>query len=186
MDIDALAPCVSRYQQHLLHKHWVSTVPAERKEVLTTPVRPLEMMAGKIVPYVLVTGLIPLAKQLKEYHQKFDNASFKNATIDAPNWSSYRIERTEVQPGVAEKWSTIDVKAAIAVMMQGFVSAKLTEAEAAVLNSQYVDAMHGLPIWAIVRACNRFRDGTVRPEELGVKSLDHAQTFFQASDPFMG
>jgi len=68
---------------------------------------------GKVVPYVLVTGLIPLKKQQQEYRQRFDNASFRNATIDAPNWSSYRIERAEIQPGAAEKWSPIDVKQAV-------------------------------------------------------------------------
>lgn len=85
----------------------------EQQEPESMPFQPDQLgPQGKVVPYVLVTGLIPLFKQQQEYHQRFDTASFKNANIDMPNWSGYRIERAEVQPGVAEQWTTIDIKTA--------------------------------------------------------------------------
>jgi hypothetical protein len=66
---------------------------------------------GKVVPYVLVTGLIPVAKQWEEYDRRFETASLRDAVRDTPSWSSYRIEKTEVLPGTAEKWTPIDPKA---------------------------------------------------------------------------
>jgi hypothetical protein len=66
---------------------------------------------GKIVPYVLVTGLIPIAKQQEEYERRFSTASFRDAMLDTPSWSTYRLEKTEVLPGTAEKWTPVDLKA---------------------------------------------------------------------------
>lgn len=66
---------------------------------------------GKIVPYVLVTGLIPVAKQQEEYQRRFDSASLRDPILDTPSWSSYKIEKTEVLPGTAEKWTPVDMKA---------------------------------------------------------------------------
>jgi len=66
---------------------------------------------GKIIPYVLVTGLIPIEKQQEEYARRFDTASFRDATLDTPSWNGYQIEKTEVLPGTAEKWTPVDMKA---------------------------------------------------------------------------
>lgn len=66
---------------------------------------------GKIVPYVLVTGLIPIEKQQEEYARRFDTASFRDAMLDTPSWNGFQIEKTEVLPGTAEKWTPIDMKA---------------------------------------------------------------------------
>jgi len=65
---------------------------------------------GKIVPYVLVTGLIPVVKQQQEYDRRFSTASLRDAMLDTPSWSNYRVERTEVLPGTAEKWTPVDMK----------------------------------------------------------------------------
>ena len=65
---------------------------------------------GKIVPYVLVTGLIPVAKQRVEYDRRFASASLRDPVLDTPSWNSYRIEKTEVLPGTAEKWTPVDMK----------------------------------------------------------------------------
>ncbi|MFM7290530.1 MAG: hypothetical protein ACKO6B_04775, partial [Planctomycetia bacterium] len=66
---------------------------------------------GKIVPYVLVTGLIPVAKQQAEYERRYATSSFRDPVRDVPAWSSFRIDRTEVIPGTGEKWTPIDLKA---------------------------------------------------------------------------
>ena len=65
---------------------------------------------GKIVPYVLVTGLIPVVKQQQEYERRFSTASLRDAMLDTPSWSNYRLERTELLPGTAEKWTPVDMK----------------------------------------------------------------------------
>lgn len=65
----------------------------------------------KLVPYVVVTGLIPVKKQLEEYDRRFLGASLHDPNIDTPRWNTYRIEKTEVIPGTAEKWVPVDIKA---------------------------------------------------------------------------
>jgi hypothetical protein len=70
----------------------------------------LNAVQAKIVPYVIVTGLIPVAKQQEEYDRRFDTASFRDPVLDIPSWSNYRLEKTEVLPGTAEKWTPVDMK----------------------------------------------------------------------------
>jgi len=65
---------------------------------------------AKIVPYVIVTGLIPAAKQQAEYDRRFGTASLRDPTLDLPSWSNYWLEKTEVLPGTAEKWTPVDLK----------------------------------------------------------------------------
>jgi len=65
---------------------------------------------GKIVPYVIVTGLIPIVKQQEEYERRFSSASLRDAMLDTASWSNYRLEKTEVLPGTAEKWTPVDMK----------------------------------------------------------------------------
>ena len=69
------------------------------------------MGTPKLAPYVVLTGLIPVKKQLEEYDRRFLGASLRDPGIDTPRWNSYRIERSEVVPGAAEKWVPIDMKA---------------------------------------------------------------------------
>ena len=84
--------------------------PGTDTEVM--PPRPDQVQSqGKIMPYVLVTGLIPIVKQQEEYDRRFTAAGFRDPARDTPSWNSYRIERTEVLPGTAEKWTPVDTKA---------------------------------------------------------------------------
>jgi hypothetical protein len=89
-------------------------VPAapQAPEMPAGPLRPdPNLPQGKIVPYVLVTGLIPVAKQQEEYQRKFQQASFRDADRDSPAWSGFWLEKTEVRAGAAEKWTPVDMKA---------------------------------------------------------------------------
>lgn len=67
---------------------------------------------ARIVPYVIVTGLIPYAKQFDEYLERFENASFRDPQRDAPLWSDFLIERADVTNGPEGKWERINPKAA--------------------------------------------------------------------------
>lgn len=73
---------------------------------------------GRIVPYVVVTGLIPVAKQQDEYRRRFEaaarpaDAEFKG---DRPLWSDYEIDRGVVGRDGKETWTRIDL-AAIAAL----------------------------------------------------------------------
>lgn len=66
----------------------------------------------RLVPYCIVTGLIPLMKQSAEYRQRFETAGLRDPKRDVPLWSDYLVERTVVSPDGREDWKRIDVKAA--------------------------------------------------------------------------
>ena len=89
----------------------VQPVPPQPPNMGLMPPQPdPNAIQGKIVPYVLVTGLIPILKQQQEYERRFSTASLRDAMLDSPSWSNYRLERTEVLPGTAEKWTPVDMK----------------------------------------------------------------------------
>lgn len=59
------------------------------------PAMPAEAMPpGRIVPYVVVTGLVPIAKQRAEFARCFGSAGLQDPRLDVPRWSQYRVERT--------------------------------------------------------------------------------------------
>lgn len=66
---------------------------------------------AKIVPYVIVTGLIPYEKQTADYLGRFESASFRDPQRDLPLWADFLIERADVTNGPAEKWERINPRA---------------------------------------------------------------------------
>ena len=69
--------------------------------------------AVKITPYVIVTGLIPVQKQIEEYASRFAGVVFTDPKRDSPLWSDYVIERADVGPKGPGPWTKIDVAAAV-------------------------------------------------------------------------
>lgn len=65
---------------------------------------------GRIVPYVVVTGLIPVAKQTGDYARRFQSTSLRDPKRDSPLWSDYLVERSTVVPGGRETWERVDMK----------------------------------------------------------------------------
>jgi len=68
------------------------------------------MVRGRLVPYCVVTGLIPIAKQVADYQQRFEQAGLRDPQRDVPLWSDYLVERTVVTPGGREDWKRIELK----------------------------------------------------------------------------
>lgn len=64
---------------------------------------------GRIAPYVVVTGLVPVAKQRAEFDRCFSSASLRDPQTDAPRWSQYLVERT-IDGAGPEKWERLKVK----------------------------------------------------------------------------
>jgi hypothetical protein len=73
---------------------------------------------ARIVPYVIVTGLIPYRKEFDEYLVRFENASFRDQQRDFPLWSDFLIERADVTNGLEEKWERINPKAVAQAMQK--------------------------------------------------------------------
>ena len=68
----------------------------------------VDQARGKIAPYVVVTGLIPVSRQAAEYRRRFESVGFQAANRDAPLWADWTIERTVVGGG-AERWTALDL-----------------------------------------------------------------------------
>jgi hypothetical protein len=62
------------------------------------------VLPGNVTPFIVVTGLIPAARQLEEYASRFGSASFQDPRRDAPLWSEYIVERTRVVEGANPRW----------------------------------------------------------------------------------
>lgn len=86
---------------------------ASKQQAAADPGRPIAgaLPPGTIVPYVVVSGLIPVAKQGGDYARRFQATSFRDPKRDAPLWSDYLVERSTVVPGGGEAWDRIDLKA---------------------------------------------------------------------------
>ena len=65
---------------------------------------------GKITPFVVVTGLVPAARQLEEYDRRFGSASFQDPRRDSPRWAVYLVERARVVPGGTPRWEKQKIK----------------------------------------------------------------------------
>ena len=76
-------------------------------------VQPGQPAAGRdrILPYVVVTGLIPVAKQQDEYRRRFAACGFRDAKRDSPLWSDFEIDRGTVGPDGMETWTRLDLAA---------------------------------------------------------------------------
>jgi hypothetical protein len=77
---------------------------------LVEPAAAEPQQPGKITPFVVVTGLIPAAKQQQEYDRRFGSASFRDPRRDSPKWGVYLVERARVVPGGSPRWERLEVK----------------------------------------------------------------------------
>ena len=64
----------------------------------------------------MITGLVPVAAQIKEYRTVFRDVRYASYELDNPNYESFEIERAEVPPGTSAdaelKWALLDRKQA--------------------------------------------------------------------------
>lgn len=79
------------------------------------PGEPAAGQRGRLVPYVIVTGLIPAEKQTDEYRGRFAGAGFRDAKRDAPLWTDFVVERAVVSAAEeAAAWQPVDLAAVAA------------------------------------------------------------------------
>jgi hypothetical protein len=81
---------------------------APEPEAALTPEQPQE--PGKVTPFVVVTGLIPAARQIAEYESRFGSASFRDSERDYPRWAVYLVERARVVPGGSPTWQRLEIE----------------------------------------------------------------------------
>jgi hypothetical protein len=70
------------------------------------------VMPGKIIPYCLVTALVPANAQQEAFMRAFASSGLQTQA-DIPLWSDYRIERAEVPAGTSAdaelNWTRLDL-----------------------------------------------------------------------------
>lgn len=67
---------------------------------------------GRLVPYCVVTGLVPWLKQSEEFQARFMSSSLPNPQGDQPVWADYLVERAEVTAEGVGRWQKVDLRAA--------------------------------------------------------------------------
>jgi len=66
---------------------------------------------GTVVPYVVVTGLVPYGKQMTEYEVRYGQSSFRDPERDSPKWSQFLVERAEDDGSGNLNWERINTNA---------------------------------------------------------------------------
>jgi len=70
------------------------------------------VLNGHLMPYCVVTGLIPWLKQSDEFQARFMSSSLPNPQGDVPVWADYLVERAEVTADGVGPWRKVDLRAA--------------------------------------------------------------------------
>ncbi|MFM8735898.1 MAG: hypothetical protein ACKOC8_11970 [Pirellulales bacterium] len=85
--------------------------PREESQPVEMPqATPAEAMPrGHIMPYVVVTGLVPVARQRAEFARCFGSAGFQDPRLDQPIWGQYAVERMTEGAG-AERWERVKLQ----------------------------------------------------------------------------
>jgi hypothetical protein len=63
----------------------------------------------KATPYVVITGLVPMTKQVAEFRRCFAAAQYQDPQRDWPRWSSFKVERAVVGPGGLGRWENVPI-----------------------------------------------------------------------------
>ncbi len=84
-----------------------------------TPDQAVAEVPGRIAAYVVVTGLVPVAKQREEFARCFSSTGFQDPQRDVPHWGQYAIERAPVVNGAVGRWERLKVTAAAAAPGMG-------------------------------------------------------------------
>jgi len=63
---------------------------------------------GRVVPYVVVTGLIPAAAQQEEFNRRFADVGFRDPKLDAAVWTGFEVERATAAAGNESSWQKLD------------------------------------------------------------------------------
>ncbi len=91
--------------------------------------------------WVVITGVVPIAKQEVEFEDKFGNVIKPMGDADSPQYSGYKIERTEIKPGAAPDWHEINLKANLEKFRSRWAAEAPEVADAAYLHRGYTEGL---------------------------------------------
>ena len=70
---------------------------------------------AQLMPYAIVSGLIPYKKQLQEYEARYAATSFADPERDIPIWRDIQVERQEVTPAGEGEWQKLSMEEALKI-----------------------------------------------------------------------
>lgn len=116
--------------------------------------------------WVVVTGAIPVKKQLDEYVRVFEPAVQYEAKADVPKYAGYVIERAEIGSAQELEWKEIDVKAA------KNRAANLGPPQTDTLEAKYTSSIMTFPLLPLV---GRYWGAETQHEDITGPSFDAVQ-----------
>ncbi len=78
-----------------------------------TPTAIVSSPPAELMPYAIVSGLIPYKKQVQEYEARYAATSFSDPARDLPIWRDVEVERQEVTPDGDGEWQKLAIDEAI-------------------------------------------------------------------------
>ena len=78
-----------------------------------TPTAIVSSPPAELMPYAIVSGLIPYKKQVQEYEARYAATSFTDPARDLPIWRDVEVERQEVTPDGDGEWQKLAIDEAI-------------------------------------------------------------------------
>ena len=64
---------------------------------------------ARLMPYVIISGLVPYKKQVDEYVSRYEASSFRDEARDTPIWRDFTIERQAVNGDQDGDWEVLDL-----------------------------------------------------------------------------
>ena len=78
-----------------------------------TPTAVVSSPPAELMPYAIVSGLIPYQKQVQEYEARYAATSFTDPARDLPIWRDVEVERQEVSSDSEGEWQKLAIDEAI-------------------------------------------------------------------------
>ena len=78
-----------------------------------TPTAIVSSPPAELMPYAIVSGLIPYKKQVQEYEARYAATSFTDPARDLPIWRDVEVERQEVSSDGEGEWQKLAIDEAI-------------------------------------------------------------------------
>jgi hypothetical protein len=99
----------------------------------------------KGLSWVVVTGLVPLAKQEAEFEEAFHNVKFNDPAQDFPEFAGLRIERAEVADAAAPpNWQPLNM------VVNRTILKSFRTAARELVDDEFIDAVHTVPLGPLV------------------------------------
>lgn len=75
---------------------------------------------AQLMPYAIISGLVPYKKQVQEYEDRYATTSFSDPERDFPVWRDIEVERQEVTTNDEGEWQKLSTDQALEIWRQSW------------------------------------------------------------------